>query len=327
MAPEAPLTEIDLRPLATSELIDRGFSLYRQNFAGLLLIALLSQAAPLLAQVVTGALHLLFSVNAVVTNSGRAIEDFVLYLVIMLTALLISFLFGVAMTTYIADAYLGAVPSLALSFRRLGRFFAGSIWTCALNFALYGVTLLFPALALVVGVVWDQSSPPASFLGFVFFVMVMGALFIASLVPLLVVFMRLMVTAPVIALEGTTGWAACRRSSALVRYDPGLGFFYWGETRLSLLLLPLFVIQMLASTLTSVPLLISQFNEAVQHGTAQFANQADVIVVASQIMTYLAAALILPLYVIAVTLFYYDVRIRREGFDLEFLAGRLEEKP
>ena len=127
-------------------------------------------------------------------------------------------------------------------------------------------------------------------------------------------------------MEELAGWSACRRSSALVRYDPGLGFFYWGETRLSLLLLPLFVIQLLTSTLTSVPLILSQINDAVRHGTAaQFANQSDVVVVGSQILTYVAGALILPLYIIAVTLFYYDVRIRREGFDLEFLAGRLEE--
>ena len=63
MAPEAPPPEVDLRPLSTSELIDRGFSLYRQNFAGLLLLALLGQAAPLLAQVVTGALHLMPSME------------------------------------------------------------------------------------------------------------------------------------------------------------------------------------------------------------------------------------------------------------------------
>jgi hypothetical protein len=34
-------TPVDLRPLSTSELIDRGFTLYRQNFAGLFLLALL----------------------------------------------------------------------------------------------------------------------------------------------------------------------------------------------------------------------------------------------------------------------------------------------
>jgi membrane-anchored glycerophosphoryl diester phosphodiesterase (GDPDase) len=327
MAPDALLPAVDLRPLATSELIDRGFSLYRQNFAGLLLIALLSQAAPLLAQVVTGTLRLLPTANHLATESSHALADAGLYLAIMLTALLMSFLFGVAMTAYVADAYLGRVPSLASSFRRLGRFLAGSIWTCALNFVLYGVTFLFPVLALVVAGAWDHASPPVNFPEFILFVTVAAALFIVSLAPLLIVFMRLMVTAPVIAVEGITGWTACRRSSALVRHDPGLGFFYWGETRLSLLLLPLFVIQMLASTLTSVPLIISQINEAVRHGSAQFANQADVVVVASQIMTYVADALILPLYVIAVTLFYYDVRIRREGFDLEFLAGRLEEKP
>jgi hypothetical protein len=148
---------------------------------------------------------------------------------------------------------------------------------------------------------------------------------VLSLVPPLIVFMRLMVTVPVLAMEGLSGWAACRRSSALVRYDPKLGFFYWGETRLSLLLLPLFVIQLLTSTLTSVPMIIAQINESVRHGTTTaLANPSDAVVVGSQILTYLAGALILPLYIIAVTLFYYDVRIRREGFDLEFLAGRLE---
>jgi hypothetical protein len=42
----------------------------------------------------------------------------------------------------------------------------------------------------------------------------------------------------------------------------------------------------------------------------------------SQILTFLAGSLILPLYSIATTLFYYDIRIRREGFDLEFMAGQ-----
>ena len=36
-----------------------------------------------------------------------------------------------------------------------------------------------------------------------------------------------------------------------------------------------------------------------------------------------AGSLILPLYSIATTLFYYDIRIRREGFDLEVMAGKI----
>src|SRR5580698_10268358 len=50
--------QVDLRPLTTSELIDRGFSLYRAHFAGFLLLALLCQSAPLLGQILVTSLKL-----------------------------------------------------------------------------------------------------------------------------------------------------------------------------------------------------------------------------------------------------------------------------
>jgi len=50
------------------------------------------------------------------------------------------------------------------------------------------------------------------------------------------------------------------------------------------------------------------------------------VMIISQIMTFLAGSLILPLYTIAMTLFYYDIRIRREGFDLEFMANQLRSR-
>jgi membrane-anchored glycerophosphoryl diester phosphodiesterase (GDPDase) len=324
MAPEVSSPVVDLRPLTTGELIDRGFLLYRRNFAGLLLLALLSQAPFLLAQAATNSLHLVPPANEMF-NAPAALAGGWIFISIMGAAAVISFLFLVVMTFYVSDGYLGKIPSLAQSFRRFGGCVARSIWTCLLNLIFYGLTLIFPALALVAVVVWDKLSPPASFGGFLFFSVAATVLFIASFVPVLVVFMRLMVAIPVLALEGLAGWAACRRSSTLVRYDPGLGFFYWGELRLSMLLLPLFVIQLLVYTLTSVPLIMAQINEVVRHGTAtQLSGQADAVVVGSQILTFVSGALIVPLYAIAVALFYYDVRIRREGFDLEFLAARLE---
>jgi hypothetical protein len=325
MAPEVPSPELDLRPLTTGELIDRGFTLYRQNFAGLLLLALLGQAAPLLVQVLTSNLHLMPTQNAMIRPTGGLFLDLGLYFCILMLSQLVSFAFEVIMTCYVADAYLGRLPSMKKGFRRWAGCWLGSIWTCVLNLILYAATLVFPILALVALEVWYVLAPPASFAGLLLFLGGTLVLTVLSLVPPLIVFMRLMVTVSVLAMEGLSGWAACRRSSALVRYDPKLGFFYWGETRLSLLLLPLFVIQLLTSTLTSVPMIIAQINESVRHGTTTaLANPSDAVVVGSQILTYLAGALILPLYIIAVTLFYYDVRIRREGFDLEFLAGRLE---
>jgi hypothetical protein len=64
----------------------------------------------------------------------------------------------------------------------------------------------------------------------------------------------------------------------------------------------------------------------MRHGSGgQIAAPPESIMIISQVMTFLAGSLILPLYSIATTLFYYDIRIRREGFDLEFMAGRLGE--
>jgi hypothetical protein len=326
MALEVPDAEIDLRPLTTSELIDRGFGLYRKNFAGLLLLALLSQVAPLLVQVLTSLLHLFPTQADLAAGTARTIGNVLLFFAIVFLSQLVAFGFEVVMTFYVADAYLGKIPSLGKSFARMQGLVAKSIWTCVLNRIFYCLTLLFPTVALVAVEAWYLLSPPGSFTGFIVYASVAVVLLVLSLAPVLIVFMRLMTTVPVLALERLGGWAACRRSSQLVRYDPGLGFFYWGETRLSLLLLPLFVIQLLTYSLTSVPMILSQVNDAVRHGTAaQFAGQSDAVMVGSQVLTYLAGALILPLYTIAVTLFYYDVRIRREGFDLEFLAGRLEQ--
>jgi hypothetical protein len=53
----------------------------------------------------------------------------------------------------------------------------------------------------------------------------------------------------------------------------------------------------------------------------------DAAYIVSQILVLLSGALLMPLYLIATTLFYYDVRIRREGFDLEFLASQVGERP
>ena len=120
MAPEAPTPGVDLRPLTTSELIDRGFTLYRRNFAGLLLLALLSQAGPLLVQVLSTVLHLMPTQDEMLQLPPRTFFNLGLILAIVLLAQLLAFGFAVVMTFYVADAYLGREPSLTASLRGLG---------------------------------------------------------------------------------------------------------------------------------------------------------------------------------------------------------------
>jgi hypothetical protein len=320
---------VDLRPLNTSELIDRGFALYRSHFAGCLLIALLCQTAPLLtSQALLAAFKTLPAQADLMDRPNTDLVKVVVLLVIWLVGQVVTFGFEVVLTYYLADAYLGRVPSVKAGLRKLMGCLAASLWTCLLNIFLVALTMLFPLLAGAAVYIYGQVYPPQQFLTILVFFGAALLLFVASLVPLLIVFMRLMLTVPAVALENLSGWQAVKRSSQLVRFDPGLGILYWGEMRLSFLLLPLFVIEMLALSLTSLPLTLHQINEVLRHGAiGQVVAPPESAVILSQILVLFAGSLLLPLYLIATTLFYYDVRIRREGFDLEFLAGRLETKP
>jgi hypothetical protein len=325
--PAAPAAEVDLRPLTTSELIDRGFALYRAHFAGFLLLALLCQSAPLLGQIVATAFKLNPMQNELLENPTTFFTKLGVLTAISLAAQVVVFCFEVVITFYFADAYLGKIPSVKESLRKFVPRFLSSIWTCVLNRILIALTFFFPLLAAAAIYFYALFYPPLTFFPLLAFGTVASLLFIASLAPMLVVFMRLMLTIPALALEGCSGWKAIKRSAALVRYDPGLGILYWGEMRLSFLLLPLFIIELLILSLTSLPLTLHQAGEILRHGSSgQIAAPPDSIMIVSQILTFLAGSLILPLYSIATTLFYYDIRIRREGFDLEFMATQLGDR-
>jgi hypothetical protein len=70
--------------------------------------------------------------------------------------------------------------------------------------------------------------------------------------------------------------------------------------------------------------MMHEINEVLRHGSiGQITAPPEAALILSQILMLLSGSLLLPLYLIATTLFYYDVRIRREGFDLEFLAGQI----
>jgi hypothetical protein len=316
---------IDLRPLTTGELIDRSFSLYRAHFAGFLLLALLCQAAPLLNQILDTALKLNPSQSEVLAHPEQAFTKIGVMSGMLIVTQVIVFCFEIIITFFIADAYLGKNPSVVESMRKFTAIIPRSIWTSLLSMFLIGSTLIFPVMAMVGPYLYTLWHPPESWLPIILLIMASGVLFIVSLVPLLIVFMRLMLIIPALALEGLRGWKSIWRSSALVRFDPGLGILYWGEMRLSFLLLPLFIIELLIFSLTSLPVLIFKITEIIRHGGGgQLPMPPDSTLILSQVLSYLGISLILPLYPICTTLFYYDIRIRREGFDLEVIAQQLK---
>ena len=328
MPPTAPPAPVDLRPLTTSELIDRGFSLYRAHFAGFLLLALLCQSAPLLSQIATTALQLNPTQTELEQTPGVILTKVVPLIGLTIVAQVFVFCFEVVICFFIADAYLGRIPSVKESIRRFFTMVRSSLWTCFLSWGLICLSSLLPVFVVTGLYLYESFYPPSGLLQIAGILALGFALVVASLAPVLIVLMRLMVTVPAMALEKMSGWRSIRRSSALVRFDPGLGVMYWGEMRLSFLLLPLLIIELMIFFFSSMPLWLHEIDQIVRHGTTgAMVPPPDSVMIISQIMTFVAGSLILPLYSIATTLFYYDIRIRREGFDLEFMAEQLRGRP
>jgi hypothetical protein len=109
-----------------------------------------------------------------------------------------------------------------------------------------------------------------------------------------------------IVLEGKNALAALGRSWQLVRGS------FWRVLGIYLLLTLLVIV------LTAVPggilnnVIVFIFNDPI----ADFVIQQAL----SQLVNYLTQILILPISLLAFTLLYYDIRVRKEGYDMELMA-------
>ena len=94
-----------------------------------------------------------------------------------------------------------------------------SLWTYLLTLLLIGSTFFFPLVAGITAALL-AFFPPMDIVHLFLSFGVDLVLLVASLIPVLIVFMRLWLTIPSVALEGLSGWKAVKRSSTYVQYDP-----------------------------------------------------------------------------------------------------------
>ncbi len=110
------------------------------------------------------------------------------------------------------------------------------------------------------------------------------------------------VLAPVVILEGVSGTAALGRSRELMRGNLGKGF--------------------LVAFLTG--LLVWLIGQALTRGLALVPWPHPVLAV---FFMQVAQALLLPIQTAPIVLLYYDLRIRKEAFDLQMLSSAIEQPP
>jgi hypothetical protein len=315
MTAPAVTASVDLRPLSTSELVDRTFQLYRKYFFSFLLFGALVNAVPFLFEV-----FLTFFGFRPTFKEIFSKPDVLLWLGLAGSVLLFIIKLGEgALTYYVAEAYLGRLlpirGALQLMWPRAWRILWTFIVKMALIFAALSLILLPPFYLYVF-------RPHASWTSLLLYVLATVVL----LIPGIVVTMRYLCSMQAVMLEGLSGFKAVRRSSEIVRYDPGKGFMYWGETRISIVLLVVFAVNAMLYIVTALPSLLIWIPELMQgRVSAADTGVSSTLIIGTNFLHFLGNSVVTPLYAIALTVFYYDVRVRKEGYDVELLARQMRQ--
>jgi len=298
------------RSMAVGEWLDATFTMYRRNFV---LIASISAVVQIPYALLT---WLLFELTGVATfvrspfasigtqtitpaQAQQLLNTYLGVLAVTLGLVLVSLLVVVplgeaATTRAVSDRYLDRPSSLLAAYRaawgRLGALITMILLLVAAYVGTLGVVIVLIVLLGAAG---------AGGLG-----ALLGIVAVIALIPALIfLYVRFAVAVPAIVLERVSGWHGLQRSWNLIsgRFWPTFG-------RIALLWVIATIISSVVAAIFEVP------------GGLLFPNNSFVF---DQVASAIAAVFVGPITYIGVTLLYYDIRIRKEGFDIEMLARSL----
>lgn len=304
---QSPPAGLRLRPLRVTELIDTVFSLYRQNFWLFLAVIALVQVP---YQVIADLLGLTAPSRNLHPGAGKALTSAQLHtlLVALVGLLVIAAVLTViniavvvplqtaAFTKAVADRFLSIPTSAGDCYR-----FAVRRWGALIVLGLIYLALAVAAL-VVLGAVTTLLVLLLGRGGGVLAVLVA----LVGIVGAVMVYVRLVVATPSLVLEGLRPWEAIQRSWRLTSGHAGRVFG---------VLLSLVLVELLIGL--ALGILVGVGVSAV--GGASSAAGT----VVGDVATLVVAVLVAPILASGLTLLYFDLRVRKEAFDLELLAQQI----
>lgn len=288
-----------IRPLGTLEILDEVFDLYRSHF----LLFFGTAAVPYLP---------VFVLSCIATEVFVVTDGVMASIVIPLMTFAQAGVVG-AITYGVSRIYTGHHTSIIDCYRSIVK--RGMVWRIVCIFL-----LKFPFVAgSFIGVGVACYSIPKSIVKFWNYILVMPSFIILSAIWFVITFfivaanVRLMFAEPVCILEAKGCWSSLRRSWKLSR-----GFvlrILWALCALTLIM-----------AIPTVPFFMSI------HKIVSANEKLDgVVYILADVSAYAVACafwiLLAPITAIAAALLYYDIRVRKEGFDLELLAAQLNVQP
>jgi len=309
-----------LRPSTLGEILDRTAQLYRSRF-------LLFLGISVVPTVVAVALICVFGLITALWNTSLSV-DITVSEANVLTVLLFICIFFIALPVYLtALALASAAISHAVSRVHLGqtttiRDAYKSVWRKGWRYiGLYLLRILFIGVIPVAG--WialvllaagasalAQTAGMESVAGGVFFALIAISVVVALIGYFLWMLCRLSLAFPACVVEQIGAWPAVKRSSFLSKGTKGRIFVLYLLGAALTWLLSMGIMLLLAFILA---LLFNAENSRNAHAI----DLAIVFIYYGS--SFAVQALVQPVYGIALVLFYYDQRIRVEGFDIEWL--------
>jgi hypothetical protein len=305
--------ENNLRPLTLGEILDRTAQLYRTNFllfagifsiyAGAMLVLNLMQIG--LAELLKS-LHMTGALIWVNMGAGG------------LTILVAFLLIGAAtaaISRAVAWVHLGEPASIRRAYQSILPHFGRYLWLMTIT-ALKVWTPFVLLYAGLLGTVafyggFKHASAPNMAAGTspqtaVFFLVAMVVFFVL-LIPVgiytILMSLRYSLAVPACVVEDLKARKAIRRSIALAKGS-------WG--RIFMLALLVGILKLVLVGMTQIFVFVAAF----KHSGQPLGPVAQSI---SQIITFFTTSFLGPIWAAGITLFYYDQRIRKEGFDIEWM--------
>jgi hypothetical protein len=294
--------------MSTGQVLDRTFNLYRQNFLLFFGIALLPPALVLLLQLIPAEPFRIFnpSLDPGATITPAQIGSLYLGMFLLGVVWLIGFAPAAAATAFAVSAvHLGQKTSISESYGKLrGR--VGRVFNLVFSIVIRvggGYILLTIAAVLLMG----TGAAAGALLGTAGTVIgiILGVLMmLAAVVATIYLFLCYAVAIPACVIEDIKARAALKRSFYLTKGDRGRIFV--------ICFLALISQYIISLALVFVPTLLMMEMAGRQPLALQIVNA---------VASFLAGGLSGPIATVALSLVYYDERVRKEAFDLQLMMG------
>jgi hypothetical protein len=306
-----------LRPMSTSQVLDRTFHLYRNHFLLFCGIAALPPALLLIMQ-----LGLMLFSQTRLGDQNTGILNFI-YVAVTVVLGIFLFVVGYAIATgasvyAVSLVHLERPATIRESYQQIRSMLGRILWVvtlvflCWIGIIMLAILILF-ALVLLFKVAVGRTAPEFSLaIGIGAFLLILGG-FVAAFI----VYARYSLAIPACVLENIPARQALRRSSALTKGSIG---------RIVLIYILTTIISVALSYLILSPVFIwLAIHAAAASAKGQQLTQMSIpVLLWNNIGEFLARTIAGPIATIAIALVYYDERIRKEAFDLHYMMQTID---